>query len=52
MQPESERFWAGFALVKEQQGMDATSVFQQLLALSDENSDLKRLVRQKIGAFG
>jgi hypothetical protein len=52
MQPESERWWAGFALAKEQQGMDATSVFQQLLALSDENSDLKRLVRQKIGAFG
>ena len=52
MQPESERWWAGFALAKEQQGMDATSVFQQLLALSDEKSDLKRLVRQKIGAFG
>ena len=52
MQPESERWWVGFALAKEQQGMDATSVFQQLLALSDENSDLKRLVRQKIGAFG
>ena len=52
MQPESERWWAGLALATERQGMDATPVFQRMLALSDENTELKRLVRQKIGAFG
>ena len=52
MQPESERWWAGLALAREQQGMDATPVFQRMLALSEENTALKRLVRQKIGAFG
>ncbi len=52
MQPESERWWAGLALAREQQGMDATPVFQRMLALSEENTALKRLVRQKIGTFG
>lgn len=52
MQPDNHRWWAGLAVARQSQGLDSQHAIEQVLALADEGSDLRRFVLASIESTG